>query len=113
VGAGDSPEEAARRRWELARATQHAGTGARVQRFLEKAKRGEPFTIAAIGGSGECISEVCSWEFLGGVLRVLGARGGEDVRHGGMEGPGAGGRRWPGPAEPPFPVGVPASTRLT
>jgi hypothetical protein len=52
VGAGDSPDDAARRRWELARATQHAGTGARVQRFLEKAKRGEPFTVAAIGGSG-------------------------------------------------------------
>ncbi|TXT11073.1 hypothetical protein VHUM_01824 [Vanrija humicola] len=51
VGAGDTAEEAHRRAWELARATQYAGTGARVQRFLEKALRGEPFTVAAIGGS--------------------------------------------------------------
>lgn len=53
VGGSDSPDQAARRKWELARATQHAGTGARIRRFLEKAKRGEPFTVAAIGGSGE------------------------------------------------------------
>lgn len=56
VGAGDTAEEAHRRAWELARATQYAGTGARVQRFLEKALRGEPFTVAAIGGSGASCS---------------------------------------------------------
>lgn len=45
--------------WQLARATQHAGTGARVLRFLDKARRGEPFTVAAIGGSGESIASNC------------------------------------------------------
>lgn len=52
LGAQDTVDQAAIRGWEIARATQHTGTGARVHRFLEKAKRGEPFTVAAIGGSG-------------------------------------------------------------
>jgi hypothetical protein len=52
LGAQDTVDQAAIRAWEIARATQHTGTGARVHRFLEKAKRGEPFTVAAIGGSG-------------------------------------------------------------
>lgn len=53
LGAKDTADQAAIRAWEIARATQHTGTGARVHRFLEKAKRGEPYTVAAIGGSGE------------------------------------------------------------
>ncbi|KLT45969.1 hypothetical protein CC85DRAFT_239698 [Cutaneotrichosporon oleaginosum] len=51
LGAKDTVDQAAIRAWEIARATQHTGTGARVHRLLEKAKRGEPFTVAAIGGS--------------------------------------------------------------
>ncbi|GMK56652.1 hypothetical protein CspeluHIS016_0304920 [Cutaneotrichosporon spelunceum] len=51
LGAKDTVDQAAIRAWEIARATHHTGTGARVHRFLEKAKRGEPFTVAAIGGS--------------------------------------------------------------
>lgn len=59
VGADDSAEQAALRSWELSRATQYLGTGARVQRFLEKAKRGEAFTVAAVGGSGEYNAVQC------------------------------------------------------
>ncbi|BEJ13648.1 hypothetical protein CspHIS471_0308220 [Cutaneotrichosporon sp. HIS471] len=51
LGGKDTMDQAAIRAWEIARATQHTGTGARIHRFLEKAKRGEPFTVAAIGGS--------------------------------------------------------------
>lgn len=54
LGAKDTEDQAALRAWEIARATQHTGTGARIHRFLEKAKRGEPYTVAAMGGSGEC-----------------------------------------------------------
>ncbi|WWD16677.1 hypothetical protein CI109_101107 [Kwoniella shandongensis] len=44
-------EEDAMREWELRRALQHEGTGARIQAFLDKARSGQPFTVSVIGGS--------------------------------------------------------------
>lgn len=38
-------------RTEFKRALQHEGTGRRVDRFLDKAMAGQPFTVAVIGGS--------------------------------------------------------------
>ncbi|WVQ79025.1 hypothetical protein IAT38_001117 [Cryptococcus sp. DSM 104549] len=39
------------REWELRRALQHEGTGARIQAFLDKARSGQPYTVSVIGGS--------------------------------------------------------------
>ncbi|KAK4685602.1 hypothetical protein P7C73_g4544, partial [Tremellales sp. Uapishka_1] len=66
---GPSQEDLAMRGWELRRALQYEGiirerppvrnydshyspgSGARVERFLERARSGQPFTVSAIGGS--------------------------------------------------------------
>ncbi|KAL7419642.1 hypothetical protein Q5752_005555 [Cryptotrichosporon argae] len=48
---GEADAERREREWELRRALQFAGTGARVDRFLDKARRGKPFVVSAVGGS--------------------------------------------------------------
>ncbi|KAK8861417.1 hypothetical protein IAR55_002236 [Kwoniella newhampshirensis] len=44
-------EDDAMREWELRRALQHEGTGARIQAFLDKLRSGQAFTVSVIGGS--------------------------------------------------------------
>ncbi|WVQ73720.1 hypothetical protein IAR50_003300 [Cryptococcus sp. DSM 104548] len=51
VFGGENEMEDAMREWELRRALQHEGTGARIQAFLDKARAGQGFTVAAVGGS--------------------------------------------------------------
>lgn len=51
-GPGDAIA-AKRGQFELLRSRLHTGTGARVQRILQKAMSGAPITISILGGSGE------------------------------------------------------------
>ncbi|ODO09192.1 hypothetical protein I350_02792 [Cryptococcus amylolentus CBS 6273] len=48
---GEHQMQDAMREWELRRALQHEGTGSRIQAFLDKARAGQGFTVAAVGGS--------------------------------------------------------------
>lgn len=45
---------------ELLRSRLHTGTGARVQRVLQKAMGGAPITISVLGGSGMCPVKIVS-----------------------------------------------------
>jgi hypothetical protein len=44
----------------LGRTRLHLGTGARVQRVLNRALTGQPVTISILGGSGELLLLLCS-----------------------------------------------------
>lgn len=55
---GPSDEVAQRRgQWGLMKSRLHMGSGARVQRVVQKAMAGLPVTISVLGGSGESNSE--------------------------------------------------------
>jgi hypothetical protein len=54
-GPGDAIAEK-RGQWGLLRSRLHMGSGARVQKLVQKAMAGGPITISVLGGSSECQS---------------------------------------------------------
>ena len=52
-GPGDAVAER-RGQWGLLKSRLHMGSGARVQRVIQKAMAGLPVTISVLGGSGKC-----------------------------------------------------------
>jgi hypothetical protein len=54
-GPGDTVAER-RGQWPLLKSRIHTGSGARIQRVIQKAMAGMPITVSVLGGSGKSIS---------------------------------------------------------
>lgn len=71
---GPGDEVAARRgQWGLLRSRLHMGSGARVQRVVQKAMAGLPVTISVLGGSG-AFSSCATWFVLAQLTRARSVR---------------------------------------
>jgi len=57
---------------ELLRSRLHMGTGARVQRVLQKAMSGAPITISVLGGSGKFSStDAEQWYYINAISSAV------------------------------------------